>query len=57
VLAVLLLPVFGMLNRNVRAGDEPRPGPLGRGYGALTPLALVVASVVFGTWVGIVLIP
>ena len=57
VLAVLLLPVFGMLNRNVRAGDEPRPGPLGRGYGALTPLALLVASVVFGTWVGIVLIP
>ena len=55
--AVLLLPVFGMLNRNVRAGDEPRPGPLGRGYGALTPLALLVASVVFGTWVGIVLIP
>ena len=57
VLAVLLLPVFGMLNRNVRAGDEPRPGPLGRAYGRLTPLALLVASVVFGTWVGIVLLP
>jgi hypothetical protein len=46
-----------MLNRNVRAGDEPRPGPLGRAYGSLTPVALLVASVVFGTWVGIVLIP
>jgi hypothetical protein len=57
VLAVLLLPVLGMLNRNVRAGDEPPPGPLGRAYGRLTPLALLVASVVFGTWVGIVLLP
>ena len=26
-------------------------------YGSLTPVALLVASVVFGTWVGIVLIP
>ena len=57
VLAVLLLPVLGMLNRNVRAGDEPRPGQFGRAYGSLTPVALLVASVVFGTWVGIVLIP
>ena len=37
VLAVLLLPVLGMLNRNVRAGDEPRPGLFGRAYGGLTP--------------------
>jgi hypothetical protein len=57
VLAVLVLPVLGMLNRNVRAGDEPRPGQFGRAYGSLTPVALLVASVVFGTWVGIVLIP
>ena len=57
VLAVLALPLLGMANRNVRAGDEPRPGRLGRAYGSLTPLALLVASVVFGTWVGIVLIP
>jgi hypothetical protein len=57
VLAVLALPLLGMANRNVRAGDEPRPGRLGRAYGGLTPLALLVASVVFGTWVGIVLIP
>jgi hypothetical protein len=57
VLATLALPVFGAVNRNVRAGDEPRPGPLGRAYGKLTPLALLVASVVFGTWVGIVLLP
>src|SRR5919202_6949592 len=57
VLAVLLLPVLGMVNRNVRAGDEPRPGRFGRAYGGLTPLALLVASVVFGTWVGSFLIP
>ena len=57
VLATLALPLLGMANRNVRAGDEPRPGRFGRGYGGLTPLALLVASVVFGTWVGIVLIP
>ena len=57
ILAVLALPLLGMANRNVRAGDEPRPGRLGRAYGGLTPLALLVASVVFGTWVGIVLIP
>jgi hypothetical protein len=57
VLAVLALPLLGMANRNVRAGDEPRPGRFGRAYGGLTPLALLAASVVFGTWVGIVLIP
>jgi hypothetical protein len=57
LLALLLLPLFGTVNRNVRAGDEPSPGLAGRAYGALTPLALLVASVVFGTWVGIVLIP
>jgi hypothetical protein len=57
VLAVLLLPLLGAVNRNVRAGDEPRPGLFGRAYGSLTPLALLVASVVFGTWVGIVLLP
>ena len=57
VLAVLALPLLGMVNRNVRAGDEPRPGRFGRAYGALTPLALLVASVVFGTWVGSFLIP
>ena len=57
VVGVLVLPLRGMANRNVRAGDEPRPGRFGRAYGGLTPLALLVASVVFGTWVGIVLIP
>ncbi|HZA84186.1 MAG TPA: hypothetical protein VFC13_22385, partial [Actinomycetes bacterium] len=41
VLAVLALPLLGMANRNVRAGDEPRPGRLGRAYGGLTPLALL----------------
>ena len=57
VLAVLALPLLGRLNRNVRAGDEPPPGLLGRAYGRLTPLALLAASVVFGTWVGIALLP
>jgi hypothetical protein len=57
VLAVLVLPLLGMVNRNVRAGDEPRPGRFGRAYGGLTPVALLVASVVFGTWVGVFLIP
>ena len=57
VLAVLALPLLAMANRNIRAGNEPRPGRFGRAYGSLTPLALLVASVVFGTWVGIVLIP
>jgi hypothetical protein len=53
----LAQPLLGLANRNVRAGDEPRPGRFGRAYGGLTPVALLVASVVFGTWVGIVLIP
>jgi membrane-associated HD superfamily phosphohydrolase len=57
VLALLVLPLLGAVNRNVRAGDEPPPGLAGRGHGGLTPLALLVASVVFGTWVGIVLLP
>jgi membrane-associated HD superfamily phosphohydrolase len=57
LLALLLLPLFGAVNRNVRAGDERPPGLGGRAYGGLTPLALLTASVVFGTWVGIVLLP
>jgi hypothetical protein len=57
LLALLLLPLFGAVNRNVRAGDEPPPGLAGRAYGRLTPIALLVASLVFGTWVGIVLLP
>jgi hypothetical protein len=57
VLTLLLLPLFGVLNRNVRAGVEPQPGLAGRAYGRLTPVAVLVASIVFGTWVGIVLLP
>jgi membrane-associated HD superfamily phosphohydrolase len=57
VLGLLLLPLLGAVNRNVRAGDEPAPGLAGRVHGSLTPVALLVASVVFGTWVGIVLLP
>ena len=57
VLALLALPLLGLVNRNVRAGDEPRPGFAGFAYGPLTPVALLVASVVFGLWVGLVLLP
>jgi len=57
VLVLLALPLLGLINRNVRAGDEPRPGFAGFGYGRLTPVAVLVASVVFGLWVGLVLLP
>jgi hypothetical protein len=57
LLLLAALPLLGMANRNVRADDEPRPGLAGLGYGRLTPLALLVACVVFGVWVGIFLLP
>jgi hypothetical protein len=57
VLLVLLLPLLGMANRNVRAEAEPEPGLLGRRYGRFTPVSLVVAYVVFGVWVGAFLLP
>jgi len=57
VLVLLLLPLLGLVNRNIRAGDEPRPRFAGSGYGQLTPVAVLVASVVFGLWVGLVMLP
>jgi hypothetical protein len=57
VVALLLLPVLGLANHNVRSGDEEHPGFAGLGGGALTPVAVVTASVVFGLWVGLVLVP
>jgi hypothetical protein len=57
MLLVLLLPLLGMVNRNVRAEAEPEPGLLGRRYGRLTPVGVVVACVVFGVWVGAFLLP
>ena len=57
VLLVLLLPLLGMANRNVRAEAEPEPGLFGRRYGRFTPVSLVVAYVVFGVWVGAFLLP
>ena len=57
MLVLLLLPLFGLVNRNVRAGDEARPRLAGVAYGRFTPVAVLVASVVFGTWVGLVLLP
>jgi hypothetical protein len=57
VVALLLLPVLGLANHNVRNGDDERPGFAGLGAGVLTPVAVLVASVVFGLWVGLVLVP
>ena len=57
VVALLLLPLLGFVNHNVRNGDEDRPGFAGLGGGVLTPVAVLVASVVFGLWVGLVLVP
>lgn len=57
VLLLLVLPLLGLVNRNMRADYEPRPGLAGLGYGRFTPIALLVASVVFGVWVGVFLIP
>jgi hypothetical protein len=57
VLLILFLPLLGVVNHNVRNGDDPRPGFAGFGGGRLTPIALLVTSVVFGLWVGLVLVP
>ena len=57
VLAVLLLPVVRHAQPQRTRRRRAAPGRFGRAYGGLTPVALLVASVVFGTWVGIVLIP
>jgi len=56
-LLLLVLPVLGFVNHNVRNGDEERPGLAGLVGGRLTPVALLAASVVFGLWVGLVLVP
>jgi hypothetical protein len=57
VLAVLALPLAARLNGRVRRGEQPSPGFAGLAYGRLTPLAIVAAHVVFGIWVGLVLLP
>jgi hypothetical protein len=57
VLLTLLLPLLAKANRNIRAGVEAEPGLAGRSYGNLTPVAILVASVVFGVWVGAFLLP
>ncbi len=57
VLLLLVLPLLGFVNQNVRHGDDSRPGLAGLGGGRLTPVALLVTSVVFGLWVGLVLVP
>ena len=57
VVFALLLPVLAVANRNVRAGDQETPRFAGIGYGTWTPAALLVAFAVYGTWVGIFLVP
>jgi hypothetical protein len=57
VLLLLVLPLLGLVNRNVRYGDDPSPGFAGLRGGRLTPVAVLVASVVFGLWVGLTLVP
>jgi hypothetical protein len=57
LLAALALPVAGRLDRRVRSGETRGPGFAGLAYGRLTPLALLLAHVAFGTWVGLVLLP
>lgn len=57
VVALLVLPVLGFVNQNVRNGDEESPGFAGLRAGVLTPVAVLVASVVFGLWVGLVMVP
>jgi hypothetical protein len=57
VLFVLLLPVLGLANQQVRSGEAPRPGLAGLAYGRWTPVALLVAFAVFGVWVGAFLLP
>lgn len=56
-LLLVVLPLLAFANHNVRNGDDPRPGLAGLAGGRLTPVALLVTSVVFGLWVGLVLVP
>ena len=57
VLLLLVLPLLALVNQNVRKGDDLTPGFAGLRGGRLTPVALLVTSVVFGLWVGLVLVP
>ena len=57
VLLLLVLPALGFVNHNVRSGDDERPGFAGLAGGRLTPVAVLAASVVFGLWIGLVLLP
>ena len=52
-----MLPLAARLDRRVRSGEVDGPGFAGFAYGRLTPLAIVVAHVVFGIWVGLILLP
>jgi hypothetical protein len=57
LVTLLLLPLLGSLNREVRAGALPNPGLFGRAYGPVTAIAFLTAFAVFGLWVGTILLP
>jgi hypothetical protein len=57
LLTLLLLPLLGSLNREVRQGRVRNPGLFGRAYGPFTALAVLVAFGVFGLWVGSIVLP
>ena len=57
LLTLLLLPLLGRLNREVRMGTLRNPGLFGRAYGPATALAVLVAFGVFGLWIGSVMLP
>jgi hypothetical protein len=57
LITLLLLPVLGLLNREVRSGTLPNPGLFGRAYGPATSVAVLTAFAVFGLWIGSILLP
>jgi hypothetical protein len=57
LVTLVLLPLLGRLNREVRTGALRNPGLFGRAYGPLTSVAVLVAFGVFGLWIGSVMLP
>jgi len=57
LLTLLLLPLLGRLNQEVRGGAQPNPGLFGLAHGSLTPVAVLSGFAVFGLWVGAILLP
>ncbi len=57
LLALVIIQFAGRRSRPVRLGRLAAPGFGGRAYGRMTPLALVVAHVAYGVWVGALILP